>query len=376
VEDSFAFMNRASHEPWVSLRSLLESWFASYPVEHARDLRGSFRSDAPQQHFAAWWELYLFTLFERLGYLVEVHPPLKHTAKRPDFHLTGDAGSLFVEARLVHSGVVDEEEARHVKREAAMFDLINEAYDPNFHVGVTFERVGTEQPAVREVAEPLLDWLQGLDPDDEAEALQQGREPASCRIVAREWTIVFEALPISPEHRGKPGRLIGLYPIEGGVINDLEKVREALRTKSTRYENFDEPYVIALLCMSSTMSDTDIEGALFGSPAVQYRVNDPEFEPRWVRNQDGFWTRGAQPHGTGVSGVLVGMSLFAWSVHRSLPRLWLNPWGDRPVQGLERLPRRWAEDGGLLRRSDAASSPEAVLVLPAGWAETMEADRD
>ncbi len=241
AEDSFAFMNRVDQEFWARVRALIESWFAEYPPEYRAELRGAFRSDKPQQHFAAWWELYLFTMYRRLGYQVEVHPSLKHTSKRPDFRLRKGAEGLYVEARLVHSGIFDETQNRHAMREGALFDLINEAKSPNFHVGLTFERIGTQQPRASEVVRPLAQWLHRLDPDHEAAVLEAGGEPDVLHLAPRDWVLTFEAFPISREHRGKPGRLLEIYPLQAGVINDVEKLREALRRKSGKYSNLDEP---------------------------------------------------------------------------------------------------------------------------------------
>jgi len=36
------------------VRTLLESWYADYPLEHSADMRARFREDDEVQHLAAW----------------------------------------------------------------------------------------------------------------------------------------------------------------------------------------------------------------------------------------------------------------------------------------------------------------------------------
>jgi hypothetical protein len=59
------------------------------------------RDDDERQHLPAWWELCTFTLFDRLGYRVEVHPELLGSKKNPDFLVSKGSSSMYVEAALV-----------------------------------------------------------------------------------------------------------------------------------------------------------------------------------------------------------------------------------------------------------------------------------
>ncbi|MDY6870066.1 MAG: hypothetical protein SV966_05780 [Actinomycetota bacterium] len=55
---------------------------------------------------AAWWELYVFALFQRLGFEVpspwqatevEVHPSVPGTGSKPDFRVSRGADGMYVE---------------------------------------------------------------------------------------------------------------------------------------------------------------------------------------------------------------------------------------------------------------------------------------
>jgi hypothetical protein len=164
----FSFLNRVDQPFWQRIREELERWYADYSDdEHGFGLRRRVRDPAAAQHFGAWWELYLHRLFRCLSFRADVEP--KVVGGRPDFRMTCNSDSFLVEATTSFLGIVDEE--RHPEREAAILAAIDKAQNPNFFVRAEFEKVGDEQPKVREIVEPLERWLESLDPDD---VLQRG----------------------------------------------------------------------------------------------------------------------------------------------------------------------------------------------------------
>lgn len=366
AEDSFSFMNRVHQAFWARVREVLDSWFAEYPRDARPDTAARFRDADPRQHFAAWWELYLFTLYRRLGYAVQVHPTVPGSSGKPDLLVARADDELYIEAAVVNSGIVDDE-GRHAAREAWIYDAVNEAYDPNFHVQLEFDRVGMGRPKPAEIVRPLQEWLSGLDPDTVAGALDAGNDIPELELSVRDWELVFTPLPIKREARGQPGRLLGIYPASTGFVNDKEAVRRTLARKRRGYGLPDKPFVIALLCTSSFMSDEDIEQALMGSVSVQYWVNDPSREARWVRQRDGFWMRGTRPRGTRVSGALVGKSLFPWNCTHELPRLWLNPWATLPLHVTAPFPTTSVDARSVFTHWGSDVRASDVLGLPEGW---------
>jgi hypothetical protein len=365
-EDSFTFMNRVDQPLWARIRDVLDGWFAEYPRAAAADLRARYRAADSRQHVAAWWELYLFTLYRRLGYGVTVHPTVPGRSGQPDFLITRQGEEIYVEAAVVNSGVVDDED-RHGAREGWIYDLVNEARNPNFHVQLEFERVGMQRPKAAEIVQPLERWLRDHDPDAVAQAIDAGEDLPELVLPVRDWTLVFTPLPIKPERRGRRGRLLGIYPASGGLVNDKEMVRKTLERKRRQFGRLDSPFVVALLATSSFMADEDIAQALFGSEAVQYRVNDPTFEPRTVRQRDGFLMPGHRPRGTRVSAVLVGKSLFPWTCARELPHLWLNPWAVHPLIRTDPFSTTTADERPTFTTKHTDAKAFEVLGLPEQW---------
>jgi len=242
-EGSFAFLNRVASPYWARVRDELDSWFLKYPDAHAADLRGRFRSARPGQHWGAWWELYLFRLFSRLGFELEVHPSLPDHTTHPDFRVSGKGEEFYLEAATVFSGIV--EEGRDARREGWILDAINHVKSANFFVGVDFGRVGIQRPRVGEITRPIEEWLSGLDPDEVTARVHEGERPPELHLPVRDWVLEIEAYPIKPEARGKPGhRLLGRGPMSGGMVNDIDQTQKKLRQKLGHYGPLPAPLVV------------------------------------------------------------------------------------------------------------------------------------
>ena len=358
-EDSFHLLNRAASPFWETIREELERWFQAYPAAHAADLRNRFRNRRPDQHWSAWWELYLFSVFTALGFPVEVHPEIVDEPGRPDFRIDAEQ-TFYLEATTVFSGIV--EEGRHRERESWILDALNEGKSANFFVWVEFETVGTERPGIREVVAPVEEWLQRLDPDEVAASVDEGQRPPARSFAFRDWRIRLDALPIRPEARGDPDhRLVGAGPMSSGVVNDRERLRKALDRKKRRHSKVEAPLILAVLGMSTFLEEEDVGQVLFGNEAVVIDTG------QLIRKPDGFWrsTHGASARE--ISAVLVGAAINPWSITKRWPRLWLNPWANRPIEA-DRIPFPQARvDDERLVHIEEKGAADEILGLPRDW---------
>jgi hypothetical protein len=372
AESAFEFLNRVATSWWSTLRRELEAWFADYcqsaSVEKAADLRARFRSRDARQHAGAWWELYVFRLLRCLypGRRVGIELERAGQAARPDFSvLSAESGAVevWVEAVSTFTGIVGS--GRHSGREAVVLDVVNEVVSRDFWVSISFRAVGLQQLAKREIVVPLREWLNRLDREDVLALYGRSGELPTMDIAARGWRIHFRAVP-----KGTPGttpnsRLIGIGPSVASYVDDAAATRRAILAKSSRYRELDAPFVVALLPASPVLSEEDVQSALFGSPAIQFEPEHPE-GGEIIRQRDGVWSRG---RGGRVSALLVGTGLAAWTVAKTWPHLWPNPWADFPISvPFSRLP--WTEvqnDGAPNRHDPEARTPAELLGLPSEW---------
>lgn len=368
VEDNFTFLNRVDLPFWTEVRRVLEGWFARYPLHEAGELRKRFRSSLPGQHWAAWWELYLHELFRRLGYELAVHPALPDSTKTPDFELRQGSSRFYLEAAVVFSGIKDDGDGA---APPWLLDAVNVVRNPNFFVRVVeVDGPGGERLKNQEVARPLTEWLDDLDPDAVMHDYDGGQGVPQLDLELGGWELVFEAWPVSPAARGRSDhRVLGGGPIESGWVNDIEQLRSKLKAKAGRYGRPDAPFVTAMLCMSTFMEPLDIEQALFGREAVESPVTGP-VEGRLIRQRDGFWIRRDGPQNRRVSAVLTAIALHPWTVAQTAPDLWLNPWANYPLT--EQLPfrRATANDRGVIAYSGATPDLATLFGLAADWPGT------
>ena len=102
------------------------------------------------------------------------------------------------------------------------------------------------------------------------------------------WSLIFHALPLREEARGKERSALGMMgPGEATVVDNLSGSRRVLDSKHGKYGVLDAPLVVAVLSNTEYPTrDYEIEQALFGisarRPAESVEYPDSMF-------QEGFW---------------------------------------------------------------------------------------
>jgi hypothetical protein len=366
-EDSFTFLNRVDTPYWAQVRQLLEEWSAHYPADHADELRNAYRSRRPGSHWGAWWELYLHELFLRLGYEREIHPALPDSNKRPDFKLTRDGSSLYLEAAAVFAGI----KAGAGGSGSApdwMLAAIETVESPDFFVRLI--EVGGEGQQLRrtEISDPIQYWLDGCDPDQAAETFEENATLPELAFERRGWSIALQAWPVKAEARGRPDhRVLGTTPVQAGWADDIDQLQGKLKAKAGRYGSPEIPMVTAVLCISPTMERLDIEQALFGREAVIVSADEDPPVGRLVRQRNGFWVRKDGPQNQRVSAVLTAVNLQPWTVGRTKPTVWQNPWATHELRDEWPFPCSTATENGEVIHVDSDPDLESLFDLPDPW---------
>lgn len=368
TESSYHFLNRVARPQWELVRRLVEEWFADYPASAQPDLRSRFQSDDYAQHMGAWWELYVHRLFRRLECEVSIHPALANTSRQPDFLVTRGDASMYVECVIFLStlGPVD---GNSDGERSWIFEATNQANSPNFMVDIAFRRSGTLRPRASEIVRPLERWLSSLDPDEVSAQSAAGMGLPSLVLDVRGWVIEYGAWPVAPEHRGEEGRLIGFYPMVGGFTNnEMVRHREIIKRKGGHYGLPDKPLVVAVLNTSGFLDESEVAESLFGTKAVDYYQYQPT-SIELVRKRDGYWRQGPPKRGSRVSALIDGENIYPWSiVKQGLPKLWLNPWADKPLTHTLPLKTFTAHDTGEVHQlHDSSMSPEELFEVPREW---------
>lgn len=95
-ESDFCFLDRSNWPKIAEIRSTLNHWFSSLPEEAKSNYKRRFMAD--HNFNGVFYELFLFTLFRKMGFDVVIEPVLEGNSRRPDFLLTKNEDQFFVEA--------------------------------------------------------------------------------------------------------------------------------------------------------------------------------------------------------------------------------------------------------------------------------------
>lgn len=186
-------------------------------------------------------------------------------------------------------------------------------------------------------------------------------------LAVRGWVIEYDAWPVKPERRGEGGRLIGVYPpVSASISNEMLRLRDIVKYKGGRYGLPDKPLAVALLNTSGFTEEREMTEALFGTEAVEHSPGQRD-SVRAVRQRDGYWRQGPPKRGSRVSAVLLGQNIYPWRITADAPRLWVNPWADRPMVDSPPLTAFTAHDTGEVYQVRSGLTPDTIFGLAPEW---------
>lgn len=360
----FDFYNRVARPDWAQVRDVLEKWYSYYPDTDG-DLRGRFQSDREEQHLGAWWELYIFTFYRKLGYQIAVHPELPNGAsQRPDFLVTRDGTSMYVECKMML-------ETAMTPNEADVLNATDKVRHPDFLLELEIEQVGGQKPGMREVRAKLEAWLNTLNADDIIRDMERGEQPPTLPVPSGDWLLSYAALPVKPEHRGENGRMLGMYMSSPGWQDNVGRIRKSVQDKGRKYSKLDAPLpyplVVALNATTVFVDDEEIDRVLYGSLWSTYNPQTRQLVRGFGRLPDGYW-REKPARGTRVAAVMMGLNINPYRVATATPRMWVNPWAAMPVRTTHSLATTTVTgEEKEIQRTKGDLNIRDLFGLPEGW---------
>ena len=348
-EPDYKFMNRSARPAYENIREVLEGWFAGYPAGHKREFHARFRK-SDHNHAAAYFELYLYQVFSRLGLSPEVHPGPGTGKGHPDFAIVGAGGSrCYIEANVVLKPRWDSEDV--LENELLnVIDSVAESQPTRVGVAVTtsgtLRRSHKKKPLQREVRE----WLDSIDPM-RLSPTDFNHNPRLC-IRRDAWRAELVALgPLSRPSR----RLIHVGPTKAGLSDEGPLLAETLNTKVKRYGTLDCPLILAINTNNVFTSDQDERGALLGTREGVWRTDSGALRPR-------------------LHGVLFFRGLFPSNMHCVVAHLYLNPntQADIPEELLTLSSMRQHNEKWHLAKGMSLGD---VLELPEDWPGEVTASK-
>jgi len=304
-EDSYAYYNQSARYEIIESRLQIEEWFKAYPDTEKNDLRNTFKNDFN----AGFFELFLFTLFYKMGYNINIHPTVQDSNKTPDFLVSGFGQEFYLEAKV--SYYESEVERATAKRLGTLYEVLDKAQILDFFIYLrTIKEKRKMQPRANDIRRVIEEAISRYNVEELYDAMNSGiiTSPPLHVYEDDDLYLEFGPIPKSIEGRGKAAqRAIGIYAEEAKVLENASSLRKALKMKAGRYSALNKPYLIAINAIDMIALDNDdIWDCLMGTTCVVPPSIENGAELQEFRQHNGFFTgRNDQGQNTRVSAAFI-----------------------------------------------------------------------
>lgn len=254
-ESDFCFLDRSNRPKIAEIRSTLNYWFSLLPEEAKNDFKRRFMAD--HNFNGVFYELFLFILFKKMCFDIEIEPNLEGKSKKPDFLLTKNGGQIVVEATTnehsLTSRIPNIKIRQHVVGELNKLDLGDLRlliYDLKLFVGQTL--------SINYLKKLLLEHCKKIELtkysnhsiiDSETERFTHQDEYLS-------FTTAF-FVDNGKENQVK--RTIYCDSYDFRIDETIKEINKSIKYKKTRYGKFTKPYII---CVNFPRENLDQEEIL------------------------------------------------------------------------------------------------------------------
>lgn len=338
---AFEFLNLSAWPAAENARSQLEAWFAVYPESAKKGLRARFQS-SDHNHESAFFELFLYQVFLRLGLAPEVDPEVPELSSRPDFLIRNRNGCFYVEAAVAEqTGDFGEDPL-----ENEILDAVDGlAVDLQTRIAVAASTTGklhrslSTTDSVRRVRE----WVEGID----SSSIRSGQIRGNPELLIKrgDWTITLTAVGLL----NRPSdRLIQIGPTRSGWLNDAEVLQKKIHKKANQHGKLDRPLIVAI------------------NTQTGFEDRDEERSALIDQQPESVWRTPAGTRHTGLHGVLFFRTVVPWNLHCVSSNLYINPFIDPDVPDeLLRFGKAHVCDGKM--KWEAGEPLGDLLGLPDDW---------
>jgi len=333
-ESHWQFLNRSARPIFQYIREVLEGWFHDYKTssDKRHHLWTEFRSNRDAEHLSAFFELYLYHLFKKQGFEIEVEPEWEQG--RPDFLLTSSEGKRIL---LEATGIYPERWFGSAnKLEQMVIDDLNEHLtSPDFFLHIKIAQAPDNTPPYAQIRRYLQEQLGQLDYDQVVqdalgrEGMGLKRFP-SISWVHDTWTIEFIAIPKKNEARGKAGvRPIGSMFYDFSWVDSTSALKACINNKYRHYGELNIPYILAMNVVDIFADEEALLDALFGQ-----EVWNLDFETDTTsisRQPNGAWFGPGGPQKKRVSCICAFWRLRPENMYLVNPVIWHHPFANNPL---------------------------------------------
>lgn len=332
----YEYVARSDREHAKHCRQLLNQIFRECHLsnEAKREIRSRFRSKANGNHLGALFELFVYSLFDRSGYIIE--SALRTVSGKPDFKVQSPGGEEFyVEATCALGDNAPSEKDRI---RCKIHDTVDAIESDNFRVALSIRGQFPARFSKKRLRNEIQAWLDTLDYQ---EILQRNKSDRPAAAVEEErfgigaGSLVLRAIAIDPPTSSRHHGFVMLGPAGEleRVITD-QYIHRKLKYKARQLKGCDLPALLVVNVLEPFMDDDDILTAIFGPlntviPSGAISIESARFR----REMNGAWIHSGKPQNRSVEAVLLMTNVGHDCIPSKEPKLIMNPY-----VGTSRLP--------------------------------------
>lgn len=371
-ETSFDFLNRSARPEISRVREFVETRAAEYPASEIKELIARIRCGNEANFNSAMFELILYGTLSILGCKLEPHPKLKNgSTSCPDFLVSTPEGSQFyLEAVLVSEDKVFSNNKGCESIKGVVMDALASVSHQNFMISIDDEGYPTTLPSGKKLAKDVLKWLDSLDPDEVDYTIENDGLDAVAPFFWKHenWSLIIQPIPLKKNRRGNAKSLIGVIVGSAGRINAWTPIRNAIKSKGSKYGQLELPFLIAVSLNTFALDPIDEMQALFGEEQFVFSREDPHCKPEMRRAPNGLWNGAGAPQYTRVSGVWFFNNLTPYTIAVRKNTVYLNPWASKHLPECLQVMPHAKSNGEIIKWTEGKSLRE-IFGLHNEWPE-------
>ena len=302
-DNTYNYYNISANVDNIKVRNTLDGWFCNYPDNEKKELKNRFKKDFN----SAFYELFLYELFSKLGYNIIIHPDLTSSPKKPDFLISKDDLEIYVEAKVVTNKTKEQEATDRKINE--FYDNLNKLELDDYFLQIKDFKVLTQkQPSTKGIISYIKQELKKLDPVLLRNEVDEGGfdKLPIIKYNNGDIYIIVKPIPVKPFTSKEKKQLIGIYPVKTFCGGGVESLKDSIEKKARRYGKFDKPFIVCLNTLDVVPSGKeDVDDAIWGSLSITWSTNPDNKDETLMRQLDGVFLEKSGARLKNLTGVFV-----------------------------------------------------------------------
>lgn len=243
-ESEFSFLDRSDRPKVAEIRSTLNYWFSLLPEEKKNNFKSRLKAKPKHNFLGAFYELFLFQLFVRMGFDVVIEPKLEKSDKTPDFLLTKSKDTIFVEATTNEysftSDIPNFTIRQQVTSELDKLDL------GDFRLLIYDLKVSVNQtPSMNALKKELLEHCKKIDLTKHSN--HSILDSTDERFCYEDKILHFStAFFIEKENKSQGKRTVFGDSFDFVIDRTIENINKSIGNKKSKYGKLNKPYIICV----------------------------------------------------------------------------------------------------------------------------------